>query len=187
MARLTVEQWEQARAEYEIRGISLQEVGDRFGVDRAAVSRKAKKEGWIQGKNHGVVEKKVAAIKALADANAECHALPVTFQTTIDVVVRERLQAEGMIARLDFAIAQRGIEMARMAGRPEELEILSRASRNIRPQVHPQGATTTVNVTQSQRQSVPCSPYEAVAEIIQQADAYGPDANTKTVTKTADA
>ena len=32
MARLTSEQWEQARAEYEVRGVSLGEVARRFGA-----------------------------------------------------------------------------------------------------------------------------------------------------------
>lgn len=45
MARLTDRQWEQARAEYEVRGISLGEVAKSFGVATSSVSRKAKAEG----------------------------------------------------------------------------------------------------------------------------------------------
>ena len=55
MARLTSEQWEQARAEYEVRGVSLGEVARRFGVSQQAASKRARKEGWKQGKSCGVV------------------------------------------------------------------------------------------------------------------------------------
>jgi hypothetical protein len=45
MPRLTAKQWEQARAEYEVRGIGLRETSRAFGVSVAAVSKKAKAEG----------------------------------------------------------------------------------------------------------------------------------------------
>ena len=48
MARLTSEQWEQARAEYEVRGVSLGEVARRFGVSQQAASKRARKEGRLQ-------------------------------------------------------------------------------------------------------------------------------------------
>ena len=50
MARLTPEQWERARAEYEVRGVSLGDVAKRFGVATSSVSRRARAEGWMQGK-----------------------------------------------------------------------------------------------------------------------------------------
>lgn len=49
MARLTPEQWEQARAEYEVRGVSLGDIARRFGVSQQAASKRARKEGWKQG------------------------------------------------------------------------------------------------------------------------------------------
>ena len=63
MARLTVEQWEQARAAYEVRGISLGEVARQFGVSDVAVGKHARKEGWIQGKSSGLADKKVKSIR----------------------------------------------------------------------------------------------------------------------------
>lgn len=48
MPRLTQDQWGDARAMREA-GASLSEVAERIGVDRAAVSRRAKKEGWGDG------------------------------------------------------------------------------------------------------------------------------------------
>lgn len=146
MARLTAERWEQARAEYEVRGVSLGDVAKRFGVDRAAVSRRAKKEGWARGKSHGVVEKKVMAIKALAEADAESHALPVTFQHTVDSVVQERLQAEGLLASLDVALAFKGAALVNAVDTPEQWVMMTRGRRNLAPAREAQ--QTTVNVNQ---------------------------------------
>jgi hypothetical protein len=39
--------WETIRAEYEA-GSSMGELSRRYGVDKAAISRRAKKEGWTQ-------------------------------------------------------------------------------------------------------------------------------------------
>ncbi|MDR1685026.1 MAG: hypothetical protein LBR82_01050, partial [Desulfovibrio sp.] len=60
MPRLTTSQWEQARAEYEVRtDRTLTDVAAQFGVDRSSMSLRAKREGWQRGKLHGLVLKKV--------------------------------------------------------------------------------------------------------------------------------
>lgn len=175
MARLSAEQWEQARAEYEVRGVSLGDVARRFGVDRAAVSRRAKKEGWARGKSHGVVEKKVMAVKALAEADAESHALPVTFRHTVDSVVRERLQAEGLLAALDVALAFKGAALVNAVDTPEQWETMTRGRRNLAP-CGEKSQQTTVNVNQQQAQAAALSPRDALAEIVRQAtDRCGSD------------
>lgn len=86
MPRLTADQWGDARAMREA-GATLTDVAQRFGIDRAAVSRRAKAEGWGDGadlgdairrqvtaKTHGIVTldpaKKAAAIAAAADRAA---------------------------------------------------------------------------------------------------------------------
>jgi transposase-like protein len=168
MPRLTPEQWEKARAEYEVRGVSLNAVARQFGVNFAAVSRRAKHEGWAQGKSHNIVEKKIAAIKALTEADAESHTLPMTFQHTIETVVKERLQAEGLLASLDVALAVRGLEILRKADSPDQWETMTRGRRNLAPpKTEPQ--QTTVNVNQQQAQGVALSPRDALAELVMQA------------------
>lgn len=177
MARLTPDQWEQARAEYEVRGVSLQQVADMFGVDRAAVSRRAKKNGWVQGKSHGVVEKKVSAIRALSEANTESHALPVTFQHTVETVVRERLQAEGLLAQLDVALASKAVAILQAVDKPEQWETMTRGRRNLAPERNQQGTTVTVN-QQANALTAAASPRDALAEMVQQAggNCASPDA-----------
>ncbi len=83
MGRLTQEQWEQARAEYEVRGISLGEIAKAFGVATSSVSRKATAEGWTQGKMQGLVQKKVACIKDLQEVETKSKTCPCIFNTLL--------------------------------------------------------------------------------------------------------
>lgn len=173
MARLTPEQWEQARAEYEVRGVSLGVIAKRFGVATSSVSRRARAEGWMQGKMQDLAERKVAAVKALAEVETQTQDLPLRFQHTLQSVVKERLQAEGMLASLDVAIATQAIVMANRAATAEELETLSRARKNLAPQHERGGQTTTVTVNQQQAAQAEVkmpSPRDALAEIVRQAE-----------------
>ena len=166
MARLTTEQWEQARAEYEVRGVSLGEVARRFGVSDVAVGKRARKEDWAQGKSSDLVEKKVCAIKELCEAERQSSDLAQTIRTTIDDVVRERLEADHMLAQFDRALSARGIAILQSVATPEEWETMTRGRRNMTPAREP--AQTTVNVTQQQAQTVPLSPRDALGELLKQ-------------------
>ena len=97
MARLSAAQWEQAKAEYEVRGTSLKRLAQQFRVDRAALSRKAKKEGWVQSKSQYLIEKRINAINEMALIDAKSHTLPKAFQNVIDAMVWEKLKAEGLL------------------------------------------------------------------------------------------
>lgn len=145
MGRLTAAQWEQARADYEVRGISLGDVARAYGVATSSVSRKARAEGWIQGRLQEVVEKKVAAVKEIAQIETQTQDLPLRMRHTIQSVVEERLQAEGMIAGWDVALAVKGTELARAATSAQELETLARARRHLDP--HPRGAAPATQST----------------------------------------
>ena len=174
MARLTPQQWEQARADYEVRGISLGEVARQYGVTRQAVSLRASKDGWQQGKTCGLVNKKVNALKELAKIDAETCRLPQVFRLTVEQAVRERLESEGLLAALGNRIASRAIAMTVEADTPEALETLSRVKRNLTPQQDKGG--TTVNVNQQQAQSMAPDPSAVMADIRRQA-AAGVEAN----------
>lgn len=150
LSKLSLETWEQARAEYEVRGLSLGEIAKKFSVDRAAISRRAKTEGWVRGKNHGIVEKKLNAIKSLAEVNEESHALPMTFQATVEQVVQERLRAEGLLQSLSVALLEKGLELARQVRVAQDWESMTRGHKNLQPQAlgQPAGqpAGQTVNI-----------------------------------------
>ena len=57
------ELWEKARGYYEA-GLSLAKIKDKTGIDRSAISKKAKSQQWQQGKNADYIEaKEIIAIK----------------------------------------------------------------------------------------------------------------------------
>ena len=162
----------EARAEYEVRGVSLGEVARRFGVSQQAASKRARKEGWKQGKSCGVVEKKVSAIKALYEVEQESCDLPTTFRATIDDVVRERLEADHLFAQFDKALILKAHAVLSKVELPEEWETMTRGRRNLAPQ---QERGTTVNVSQQASAQAAAlagasvlSPRDALNEILEQ-------------------
>lgn len=161
MARLSAEQWEQARAEYEVRGASMGDIARKYGVTTGAVCQRAKKEGWIQGKTKYLVDKKVSAIKALAEFGMETKNLPYNFRHTIETVARERLQAEGLLANFDVALAAKGLELLQTVESIADFELLARSRRHLAQQKE---SSTTVNVNQQQAQGF-LSPRDAIIEM----------------------
>lgn len=173
MARLTDKQWEKARAEYEIRGISLGDIARQFNVNTSSVSRKAKAENWVQGKMQDIVDKKVACVKELMEIETETQELPLSFRHTIETVAKERLRADVSLAQFDVALLAKGMELIRLITSPEEFEILARGRKHLAPQQPKE--TTTVNVNQKQEQQLqvnPLSPRDALMEITRQAKEY---------------
>ena len=148
MARLSEDQWQAARAEYEVRGISLGDVAKKFGVNVSSVSRRAKSDGWVQGQMQELANRKVAAVKEMAAVEMQTQELPLRTRHTLQTVVQERLQAEGMLASLDIALADRAISLAMEATSPDDIETLSRARKNLAPSVHAPAPQTNVTVTQ---------------------------------------
>ena len=59
MPKLSTSDWADVRAEREA-GASMGELSARFGVDKAAISRRAKAKGWGDGSDvAGVIRRKV--------------------------------------------------------------------------------------------------------------------------------
>jgi len=175
MARLSAAQWEKVRADYEVRGISIREAARKFGVSDVAVGKKARAEAWIQGKSSHLVERKVSALKEIANIDEESSQFSKVEQMTIDKVARERLRAEGILAELDVALGRKAIALLAATESPDDVETLSRVRRNIAP-VQPKTASeTTVNVNQAQQQGQAqiqaLSPRDALAELVRRSQA----------------
>jgi hypothetical protein len=153
MPRLTAEQWERARAEYEVRGVSLGQVAKIIGTSRQAVSKRAIAEGWAQGKSCHLVRRKVAAAKEIMAVDAESCALPATYRHTLETVVGEQLEEAGIVASLGRSIAAKGLEILRRVDTPTDLETMARVKRHLSPPpASAKAGDTTVNV-QAQAQA----------------------------------
>ncbi|MBQ7739399.1 MAG: hypothetical protein IJT59_07085 [Desulfovibrionaceae bacterium] len=109
--------WEVIRAEFEA-GSTMGQLSKKYGADKAAISRRAKKESWAQdtsaainrmaeAKVNGIVntvdpEKKAAAMQAAADAKAS-------------VIQRHKIEWEAHQRLVDDAIADDDFERAKLA------------------------------------------------------------------------
>lgn len=144
--RLDDQQWQQAQADYEIRNSTFSEIANRFNTAVSTISRKAKTDDWERGKMQKFVEKKINAIKSLAEVKSQMQNFSQPFQHTFESVVQERLQAEGLLASLDVAILDKSILFAQQATSVDEIETLSRVRKNLSQQ---QQATHQTNVTVS--------------------------------------
>ena len=90
MARLSAEQWMMARADFEIRGLSVSEIARQYGCAKSAVSMRAKADGWQAGKTEQAVADKSNAIMQLARVEQETEQkLNATERAVFDAVVRD--------------------------------------------------------------------------------------------------
>ena len=118
------------------------------GFCTSSVARYANAGDWELSLIHicsDIVDRKVSAIKTLYDVEVQSSDLPQTFRTTIDDVVRERLEADHLLAQLDKALMLKAHAILARVELPEEWETMTRGRRNLAP---PQERGTTVNVSQ---------------------------------------
>lgn len=140
MPRLNQKLWEKARADHEVIGMGLAAIAKKYGVTTAAAMKKARADGWEKAKSKALVDKKVLAIQQLAEVDIESSKLSLTSQFTFDAVVRERLQAEGLLANLDVVLASKGVQLAKAVASPEEWETMTRGRRNLSPKITPENS-----------------------------------------------
>jgi len=116
MPRLTADQWADARALREA-GASLSEVAKTVGIDRAAVSRRAKAEKWSDGSDVGeIVRRKVTELAhgviTGGDPKKRADAIDAAAAKVADVV--EMHQQEWVEHRERFGIPE-DFELGKLA------------------------------------------------------------------------
>lgn len=94
MPRLKPDQWEEARAMREA-GETLTAVAEKFGIDRAAVSRRAKSEGWgdgadIAGAVRRKVTEKVTGLVTACDPKKRAEALDAAAERGVSIITRHQ-------------------------------------------------------------------------------------------------
>lgn len=127
--------WEQARADYEVRGCTLTAIASRLGVSIAAVSKKAQKEGWDSTVVEPLLETKLNAIKQLHEVEKEKLKFSPLQQQTFEQAVQQRLTEEEIAASFRYGLYEKGHEILPAVKTPAELKDLTQASKNLAPSV----------------------------------------------------
>lgn len=86
MARLTPDQWREARADYEVRLLSFEQIGEKLGIHKSNLSRRAKQEGWDRNEKQEIVQKKVNAIIEMKAITQQTQQMPIETQLAIKEV-----------------------------------------------------------------------------------------------------
>ena len=97
MARLTDEQWELARIDYEIHGLSWAELVTKYNTSDGAIARRSKKDNWQKGKAEQLLTEKVSAIKALKEVEQKAEQFTPIEKLAINNEVDRRLEIENII------------------------------------------------------------------------------------------
>lgn len=165
MPRLTTEQWADVRAEREASGTSFGALSAKFGIDQAAICRRAKKEHWGDGQDVAeVIRRKVnekvnevvnvsPAKKAESlDAAAERVAAVVSRHRDEPQAARERVYAglkahKAAVAKEDKVLAFEDLKAAKIAA--ETLAIIQAMERKAWGLDQTEAKTPTVVIERS--------------------------------------
>ena len=145
--------WGTIRAEHEA-GSSMAELSGRHGVDKAVISRRAKKEGWIQVGAKPVDRAAYAESGGTADpldAQEKAAAITPAVDEKATVIIRHREEWDGQGRLIAEAAECRDMETAKLAKLvAETLKIRQEAERKawgIRDvDAQPDGGVLTVRI-----------------------------------------
>ena len=130
--------WETIRAEYEA-GSSMGKLSDKYGVDKAAISRRAKKEAWAQDVTGAVdraVDAKVNGIVNTVDPEKKAAAIASAADEKVAVIIRHREEWETQRELVTTAIEK-------ISTRPSSPKSPPRRSRSVRRPNARRGASAT--------------------------------------------
>lgn len=109
--------WETIRAEYEA-GSTMGQLSKRYGVNKAAISRRAKKEGWTQdisGAVNRLTEAKVNGIVNTVDPQKKAAALDRAADAKAAVILRHKEEWDKHQKLIEDALAAGDFEKAKLA------------------------------------------------------------------------
>ena len=113
MPRLSRDTWKQIRAEREA-GLSFGLLASRYGIDKAAIVRRAKAEGWGDGADAAELVRRKAMEQvtgtAITDPEKKAAAIDRAAELAADVIRRHQAEAE-QVRELFW----RGLEASRAA------------------------------------------------------------------------
>jgi len=97
MPKLSRDEWEQIRAEREA-GLSFGRLASRYGIDKAAIVRRAKAEGWGDGADAAELVRRKAMAQvtgtAITDPEKRAAAIDTAAELAANVIRRHQEEAE---------------------------------------------------------------------------------------------
>lgn len=151
MPRLTQGDWDDIRARYEVAGESVSSLAKEFDINHAAISRRAKAEGWKQAGYHEVTTRKVNAVKEIAKIEEEKSQLPIKHQRLIDNLSRKELEAQDIGADLKAAILLKSKDLLSNVTESHQVLTLAKTHSELLRQPQAQTQVAVINGGQDQQ------------------------------------
>lgn len=122
------EVWEKAKVLFE-HGKTLAEIAKEVGVkDKSQIGQKAKKEGWVKGKNLTLVEKEVKAKQTLIEVDEEKSHLSRQELTLHEQAVSERMADIKFFSNAHRMAASMAVKKMKQTGTAISMLELNQAS-----------------------------------------------------------
>lgn len=118
--------WETIRAEYEA-GATMGELSRKHGVNKAAISRRARKESWLQDSSEAVArlaDAKVNGLVNTVDPQKKAEAVDAAAERKAAVIREQREAWDGFKSEVRTALAENNFERLKC------LKIASESLRN---------------------------------------------------------
>jgi len=88
--------WDKIRDSFEIEGLSYAKLTKKFGVAKATISERVKKEGWVKGRAEHIISSKVLNIKEKNEIERQAEQEFSGRSGAISKEVDRRLRLEGL-------------------------------------------------------------------------------------------
>ena len=149
-------QWEVVKAFYE-RGLSLSEITERDEVaikDRAVISRKAKKEGWVKGEKATLLQKEIEAKQEVAEIKQQKATLNATELEVHETLVDERTRHLAYFNKASYKITDKAMQILAIKSdiSPAEVRHLSEAVAKQREGVLGKAPDTAIQINNNVEQ-----------------------------------
>lgn len=110
--------WDRVRQDFELGGSTISELARRHGVDKAAVSRKAKKDNWIQDVNGAVDRLTTALVNGVVntvDSKKRAEGITAAAERKLQILEIHKRQWEQHRQHIENAVSAADFEAAKLA------------------------------------------------------------------------
>lgn len=150
-------QWDIVRAFYE-RGLSLAEIAARHEVeikDRSSISKKAKSDGWVKGKNSTLVQDEALAKQKAVEIAGKKSTLNSTELEVHNTLVAEKIQDDIFFRKASHIISRQIIQKVQTEKLSMmELKVAQDGIGKGKENIYGRSPEVTINNTNAQQNNV---------------------------------